>query len=221
MKEKTVIFLSDSLVLTDEELELIEKCHENEIIVLTYSRIEDKKVDVDKALRRRGLKAEYKRVRRSDSIMGLMNELNTECGLQIDVTFACPLHAMEITPYGYLPENRITTLEKGEMVEHRRTYLDYGALNSKERKIVETIGKESLTVKMIAEMWAVERKEKSSDFVHIPDERKTIHRVIKGLLTRGYVSSRKKEDDPYDTDEYFLDENQQFMLRLTGYRKTT
>jgi len=150
-----------------------------------------------------------------------MNELNAECGLQIDVTFACPFHAMEITPYGYLPENRMTTLERGEMVEHRRTCLDYYVLNSKERKIVETIGKKSLTVKMIAEIWAVERKEMSSDFVHIPDERKIIHRVIKSLLTRGYVSSKKKEDDPYNTDEYFLDENQQFMLGLTGCRKTT
>jgi hypothetical protein len=121
--------------------------------------------------------------------MGLMNDLNAEYDLHIDVTFACPFHAMELTPYGYLPDNRVTTLEKGEIIEHKRIYLDYGVLKDKEWKIVETIIKESLTVKMIAERWATERRGRNTDFVHVPDERKTIHRVIKDLQSRGYVSS--------------------------------
>lgn len=79
-----------------------------------------------------------------------------------------------------------------------------------------TIGEGYITVKTISDRWASERKEERDGYVHVPDERKTVHRLIKNLQARGYVSSRKKEDYPYDTEEYFLDENQRFMFKLTG-----
>lgn len=75
---KSIIFLGNNFVLTDKEEELIEKCSENEIMILTYSRIEDKKVDVERIRRKCGKSTVYEEVRETSSIVGLIDGLNRE-----------------------------------------------------------------------------------------------------------------------------------------------
>ncbi|MBE6518762.1 MAG: hypothetical protein E7Z70_04375 [Thermoplasmata archaeon] len=217
--EKSIIFLEDGFVLTDKEEELIEKCSENEIIILTYSRIDDKKVDVERVRRKCGKSTEYEEVRESTSIVGLIDGWNKEYDLHIDVTFAAPYHAMELTPFGYLEGNRVTAMVDGELRSTGQRYIDYSVLKDTELEVVqELMSEQRCTVNDIDEIW-INRKRKAKktvkrdEYEGKPDFTKTLHRTVNKLTKMDYIS--KEEGHPA---KYYMNENQRFMYRLTVKR---
>lgn len=216
---KSIIFLGNSFVLTDKEEELIEKCSENEIMILTYSRIEDKKVDVERVRRKCGKSTVYEEVRETSSIVGLIDGLNREYELHIDVTFAAPYHAMELTPFGYLEGNRVTALVDGELRSTGQRYIDYGRLKDTELEVVEELlAKGSCTVHDIGDEWNRQKRKakktvKRDEYDGKPDFKKTLHRTVNKLSANGYIS--KDEGRPA---RYYMDSNQVFMYRLTKDR---
>ena len=217
--EKSIIFLGNGYILTDEEEELIEKCSKNEIIVLTYSRIEDKKVDIERVRRKCGKKTEYEEVRETSSIMELINGWNREYELHIDVTFAAPYHAMELTPFGYLEGNRVTVMVNGELRSTEQRYIDFGRLNDTELEVIEElISHGSRTVKEIKEEWNKQKRKakkvmKRDGYEGKPNFTNTLYRTVNKLTANGYIS--KEDGRPA---KFFLDNNQLFMYRLTRDR---
>ena len=216
--DKSIIFLEDGFILTDKEEELIEKCSENEIIVLTYSRIDDKKVDVEQARRKCGKSTEYEQVREDKSIVGLIDELNKNYNLHIDVTFAAPYHAMELTPFGYLEGNRVTAMVDGELRSTGQKYMDYGRLKDTELEVINELMSsiKGYSVDDIDKRWVEEGRKpkkkirKDDGYSGKPDFTKTLHRTVNKLTAEGFIT--KKEGHPA---KYYMDENQRFMYRLT------
>ena len=104
---KTIVFLGNDYVFTEKEEEMIEKYSENQILVLTYSNIENKRGDVDKLRRDTGSSTEYRKIAEDESLTEIIGKINRDHDLCIDLTFASPYHAMELTPFGYLEENRV------------------------------------------------------------------------------------------------------------------
>lgn len=215
--QKSIVFLEDGFVLTDEEEELIEKCSENEIIVLTYSRIDDKKVDVERVCKKCGKRTEYEEIRETTSIVGLIDGWNKEYNLHIDVTFARPYHAMELTPFGYLEGNRVTAMVDGELRSTEQRYINYSVLKDTEVEVIEELmSGEHYTVSQIDENW-IKRKRKAKKIIKRdnyengkPNFTKTLHRTVKKMTEMGYIS--KEDGHPA---KYYMDDNQKFMYRLT------
>lgn len=214
--KKSIIFLENGFILNDKEEELIEKCSENEIIVLTYSRIDDKKVDVEHVRKKSGKRTEYEKINETTSIVGLVDEWNDKYDLHIDVTFATPYHAMELTPFGYLKNNRVTVLINGELKSTGQRYIDYSKFKDTELEVMEELmcGKH-YTVNEIGEIWNKQNRKakktiKREGFDGKPDFTKTLHRIVNKLTDNGYIC--KEEGHPA---KYYVDCNQKFMYRLT------
>lgn len=119
-----------------------------------------------------------------------MDEVNKDYSLHIDVTFAAPYHAMELTPFGYLEGNRVTAMVDGELKSTGQRYIDYSVLNDTELEVVEELmGGESYTVNEIDENW-IKRKRKAKktvkrdDYEGRPNFTKTLHRTVKKLTTK-------------------------------------
>lgn len=216
MKQKSVIFLGNGFVLTDEEAKLIELCSKNEILVLTYSRIDDKKVDVERIRKSTGLSTEYKQVKQFEPLTEFFYEQNKTSDLHFDVTFASPYHIMELTPFGYLSNNKVTVMGDEELIFMEHLYLDYGNLDDYEQETVDYIKdtEEGRTVKEISDdLTEMDRKKNSGGYARIPDHRKTINRNLKSLYERGYVDKNGRPA------KYYLNKNQQFMYKLTTMRR--
>lgn len=86
---------------------MIEKYSENEIFVFTYSEIENKYGDVKRLRRSSDKGTEFKQIDESMSIFNIVEKNNRTHRLCIDITFAAPYHAMQMTSFGYIDENRV------------------------------------------------------------------------------------------------------------------
>ena len=218
-KFKSVIFLKDSFVLDESEEELIESCSENEIMVLTYSEIGNKRRDVLSIRGEMSEHTDFMEIGPFDDIVGELYELNRNQGLRIDISNASPYHATRLVPFSYLKRN-IITIQKGTGIEEiEQKYLDYSSLSTSEYELVISIIEQmknrpdGVDANDIECDWVSRNKRTktvSGNYEHHPNHKKTIYRCMKKLEEDGFITNRGGRPK-----RYILDGNQLLMHEIT------
>lgn len=218
-KFKSVIFLKDSFVLDESEEELIESCSENEILVLTYSEIGNKRRDVLSIRGEMSEHTDFMEIGPFDDIVGELYEINRKQGLRIDISNASPYHVALLVPFSYLERNKITIQKKTGIEEIEQKYLDYSSLSKSEYELITTILEkmkekpEGLDVHDIDDDWKSKKKRTrivSGGHEHHPDHDKTIYRCMRTLKEEGYITSKGGRPE-----KYTMDGNQMLMHEIT------
>ena len=223
-KFKSVIFLKDSFVLDESEEELIESCSENEILVLTYSEIGNKRRDVLSIRGEMSEHTDFMEIGPFDDIIGELYELNRKQGLRIDISNASPYHATRLVPFSYLKRNKITIQKETGIEEIEQKYLDYSSLSTSEYELVISIidqmesRPDGVDANDIECDWVSKNKRTktvSGDYEHHPNHKKTIYRCMKKLEESGFITSRGGRPK-----RYILDGNQLLMHEITRSTNT-